>query len=298
MKHMKLSILLAGIAIIAMIMAPVSGATLNLVEKNPTTWEELDGNTGTFDYTCDGFTFTASGLDHSADYELISYAEPYPGVGSNILGSGRTDENGSIVITGSSEWASDLVINTYDANAEGDYKNTTGAKVWLIKPADFDGAKFSVWNPAEYLFDQNLINPMCSVSEGSSTIVTGSISKTLTISTDTTALDFGAFGVGSNRKDLGTIKVTSSFVPTWKVTGATSDGQGYMRIGSPFVTGTKLTNPLQQYNYKASAWQNANGLTYTGTGDYNMQMTFVQNVLVSDIPGEYGTTVTYTVSEI
>lgn len=306
MKFAKYSIILVAIALVSMLMAPVSaaayGSTLNLVEKNPTTWDEVaGGHNGTFNYGCDGFDFSASGLTPSTAYSLISYKEPYPGTGLAVLATGTTNENGAIVLNGASGWASHLVLNVYGHDAVGDYKDQTGAKVWLIKSGDFDGTQFTVWNPDQYLFDRNLINPLCTVTGGASTTVSGSISKSLAISTDKATIDFGAFKVGNNEQDLvGTISVTSSFVPTWKVTAATSDGQGYMRIGSPFVTGTKLTSKLQQYNYNAPtpAWQDANGLSYTGTGDNGMSMSFLQNVLISDVPGAYGTTVTYTVAEV
>jgi hypothetical protein len=253
---------------------------------------------GTFNYGCDGFQFTASGLAVDTEYVLISYKEPYPGTGLNVLGSEKSTGTGTISITGTAGWADNLVINTYGPAAEGDYKDQTGAKVWLVPASDISGGQFTVWNPSTYLFDRNLISPVCSGTGGAATTVSGSISKSLSISTDENAIAFGSFKVGQNRADSGSIIVTSSFVPTWKVTAATSDNEGYMRIGSPFVTGTKLTEKLQQYNYKASAWQNANDLEYTGTGDYTMQKSFIQNVLVGDIAGVYGTVVTYTVAEV
>ena len=307
MKLVKYSILLIGIALMAMLIAPVSavdfGTNLNLVQKDPSDWDEIASPTasGVFNYGCDGFSFHASGTGLTdGNYVLISYAEPYPGNGSKVLGTGIASGH-SITITGSAGWASNLTINHYGADAAGDYKNTDGAKVWLVPVADFDGTKFTVWNPTTYLFDQNLISPLCSVAGGASTTVSGSISKSLAISTDKASIEFGAFKVGDNEKDLvGTISVTSSFVPAWKVTAATSDGQGYMRIESPFVTGTKLTENLKQYNYNAAVpgWVNANGLTYTGTGDNGMSMSFLQNVKITDVAGAYGTVVTYTVAEV
>jgi hypothetical protein len=131
--------------------------------------------------------------------------------------------------------------------------------------------------------------------------VSGGITQTLAISTDTTSVGFGQFTLGDNRVDSGTLTVTSAFVPHWTVTAATSDGYGYMRTGSGApVTGTYLASKLQEYNWLAvtPAWQDVQGLSFTGSASTSMIQTYMQNVLVSDTPGTYGTTVTYTIAAV
>lgn len=297
-KHMKKSILIIGfIAVLMLVMSPVmavTGSPLTLIQKDSGWGNIAEGQTGTFTYDCDGFTFNSVNVAASTPYTLISYAEPYPGTGSKVLGTGASDANGDITISGTDGWESNLVANTYTA---GEYAGQTGSKVWLVPTVDFNGVQLVAWNQANYLFEDNLISPSCEPSSGATTEVSGTIERTLSISTDTGAVAFNNFVVGDNEKDnIGAITVTSTFVPTWKVTASTSDGAGYMRIGSPYVSGLQLTNKLQEYNYQAAAWQDANGMTFTGTGTQSMSMSFKQNVLITDAPGAYGTVVTYTVS--
>jgi len=127
--------------------------------------------------------------------------------------------------------------------------------------------------------------------------VSGGITQTLAISTDTTSVGFGQFTVGDNRADTGTLTVTSAFVPNWTVVAATSDGEGYMRsgIGAP-ASGTPLLNKLMQYNYKSATWVPAHGLTFSGSSDYTMPESFSQLVLINDKQGTYSTVVTYTIA--
>jgi spore coat protein U-like protein len=126
---------------------------------------------------------------------------------------------------------------------------------------------------------------------------TGTVDQRLSISAEQN-IDFGPFKVGDNRVDNGNIIVTSEFVPNWKVTAATTDGYGYMRIGGGGVGITALSSKLQQYNYKSSAWEPAHGLTFGGSASTTMQETFLQNVLISDTPGAYSTMITYTISAV
>jgi len=128
---------------------------------------------------------------------------------------------------------------------------------------------------------------------------TGSITQTLSLTNSAQSFDFGAFKEGVNEKDsVGTLTVTSAFIPSWKVTAAMSDGYGYMRTGSGGATGPYLANKLQEYNYNAAtpAWVDAHGLKFTGSSSTTMLESFQQTVLISDAPGSYSTVVTYTIA--
>jgi hypothetical protein len=140
------------------------------------------------------------------------------------------------------------------------------------------------------------------VMAGDTVEITGGITQTLSISSDQAAVGFGQFHEGINELDnQGTLTVTSAFIPHWTVTAATSDGYGYMRtgIGAP-VTGTYLTNPLEQYNYLAvvQGWETVQGLTFGGSASTSMPQAFRQNVLISDAPGTYSTIITYTIAAV
>jgi len=126
---------------------------------------------------------------------------------------------------------------------------------------------------------------------------TGTVVQTLSISAESTNIAFGDFKVGDNRIDAENIVVTSEFVPNWRVDAATTDGYGYMRINGA-ATGTYLQNKLQQYNYKTSAWESANDLTFSGSASTTMKETFLQKVLINDAPGAYGTVITYTIAAV
>jgi len=143
--------------------------------------------------------------------------------------------------------------------------------------------------------------PAMAIAPSSSTLeATGTIVQTLSITAEKN-IAFGNFVVGDNRQDNGNIVVTSAFVPTWRVTAATSDGYGYMRTGAGApVTGTYLTNQLKEYNYLAPTpdWKNVQGLTFSGSASTSMTETFLQNVLIGDAPGKYSTVVTYTIAAV
>lgn len=138
---------------------------------------------------------------------------------------------------------------------------------------------------------------MADPSTSATITASGTIVQQLSISAEQSAINFGNFKVGDNRVDNGNIIVTSEFVPNWRVTAATTDGYGYMRIDGA-ASGTYLTNKLQQYNYKSSAWEPANGLTFSGSASTTMQETFLQNVLIGDTQGSYSTIVTYTIAAV
>jgi len=93
----------------------------------------------TFDYS-----FKGHGLDSSTSYSLIYYPEPqttwpWP---ITVIGSGSTDPNGDITLSGTPDLGMDL----------------TNAKIWLVLSSDIVGGSMSGWTPTKYLFEANKIN--------------------------------------------------------------------------------------------------------------------------------------------
>ncbi|MHA1885892.1 MAG: hypothetical protein ACW96S_12615, partial [Promethearchaeota archaeon] len=99
------------------------------------------------------FIFYGSGLTENKDFDLIYYANEWPGDNPGaLIGSNLTDEAGNIHIFGSPDLNMDLP-HPNDANYPG------GAKIWLVLSDDYDTSdcKMTGWNPDEYLFENNLI---------------------------------------------------------------------------------------------------------------------------------------------
>jgi hypothetical protein len=121
---------------------------LDLVKKNPMTWDIVAGAEGTlyFDPSADTFDFMlcANGLKPSSSYTLIYYPDPWPGAGLICLGSKSSNSVGKLSMSGSTDTAGDL----------------SDAKIWLVLSDDVDcGAQQMIgWNPDDYLFEYDLIN--------------------------------------------------------------------------------------------------------------------------------------------
>lgn len=146
------------------------------------------------------------------------------------------------------------------------------------------------------------VAPVMADSTTAAEPINGSVVQTLSIANNAPALVFGNFVQGMNERDnIGTLAVTSNFVPHWTVTTVTADGYGYMRSGAGApVTGTYLTTKLQEYNYLAGSpgWQDVQGMTFGGSASTTMQESFRQNVLITDVNGNYSTIVTYTIAAV
>jgi hypothetical protein len=129
---------------------------LDLVKKDPGTWDIVAGAGGTlyYDPSADTFDFKlcAYGLKPSSSYTLIYYPDPWPGTGLICLGSKNSNSQGRLNLSGSTDTAGDLPIAT-DAN----YPN--GAKIQLVLSADVDCTNKQLigWNPEDYLFEYDLI---------------------------------------------------------------------------------------------------------------------------------------------
>jgi len=134
-------------------------AFLYLYEKDPSTWEIVDGGAwGKLKYNLSGstfdFVFNGHELEADTGYSLIYYADPWPGDNPGaLIGSGTSNDEGNINLRGSVELNTDLPTPT-DANYPG------GAKIWLVLSSDYDATntKMIGWDPTEYLYEHNLIN--------------------------------------------------------------------------------------------------------------------------------------------
>jgi hypothetical protein len=158
---------------------PGHAQVVRLVEKNSTDWSIVRGAFGTAMFqqgrfvfkghrldprrnnnTVSKFVFNGHRLTPGVNYSLISYAEPWPGTGSIVLGNGTATGQGNVHIRGN---AVQLVCNNYTGYTTGDYRAGNGTKIWLVPASDIDAATgtFSAWNPDQYLFEKKLINTRC-----------------------------------------------------------------------------------------------------------------------------------------
>lgn len=132
-------------------------ATLNMDNKNPTTWEPIaDNMQGTLTYNTSGntfnYSFTGSGLQNGTQYSLIYYADPYPGnYPGKLIDTMTTDGSGAVSKAGNVELGMDLPTSPDT--------NSPGAKIWLVPSNRYNSSTNSIigWNPTEYLFEMNLI---------------------------------------------------------------------------------------------------------------------------------------------
>ncbi|MBN2315542.1 MAG: hypothetical protein JXM79_16560 [Sedimentisphaerales bacterium] len=143
---------------------------LNLYEKDPATWEIVEGGAnGKMTYNLSGsefeFVFNGHGLEAEVEYRLIYYPDPWPGNGLICLGCATANGGGNVHIQNS--------VDTGDLPAAGDENadpSTTtypdgivGAKIWLVPADDVEcdssvGTKMIGWNPAQCLFEGDLIS--------------------------------------------------------------------------------------------------------------------------------------------
>lgn len=140
---------------------------LYLYEKDPATWDTIsNGSWGKMKYGVSGeefeFVFNGHNLTSGQNYTLIYYPDPWPGDGLICLGTDTANEEGNAHIAES--------VDTGNLPNETDENFPDGAKIWLVLSSDVDceNSKMIGWNPAEYLFEHNLINFSKTSSEESS----------------------------------------------------------------------------------------------------------------------------------
>jgi len=151
-------------AVVGMAMAAKDGqagnsnvAHLYLYEKD-SGWNIVeDGAWGKMKYNLAGptfdFVFNGHELEPNTDYSLIYYADGWPGDHPGaLIASGTSNKGGNIHLAGSPDLGMDL-----PDSADANYPD--GAKIWLVLSDDYDGTntKMTVWNPTDYLFENNLI---------------------------------------------------------------------------------------------------------------------------------------------
>ncbi|MCX6761200.1 MAG: TasA family protein [Candidatus Nealsonbacteria bacterium] len=163
---------------------PVSTAKNLILENKTAGWVVInDTKQGTLTYNTVGAdfvgSFVAAGLTANTQYSLIYYADQQtrftnwggenPGA---VIGTFTTDGSGVIVSTAiNTNLGMDLpATNDWNKVANPDYclghngfdsyATCTGAKIWLVPTSDYNSATkaLTAWNPANYLFETDLIN--------------------------------------------------------------------------------------------------------------------------------------------
>jgi len=136
--------------------------TTLLLENKDGAWNRItgDGMYGILTYTTSGpnfdYDFVAHGLQPNKWYSLVYYADGWPGNNPGaFIGSKVADGSGNIAFSGTPDLGMDLPM-TPDTNAPA------GAKIWLVTSNDYNNGSASTgamngWNPADYLFEYNLI---------------------------------------------------------------------------------------------------------------------------------------------
>jgi hypothetical protein len=177
---MKVKIGLMSIMLLVLILAmagTVSAATVNLVEKDTSTWIPVpDGKSGTLVYTMPTttmtYTFTLNtALDANTEYCLVFYTRNNEGVswlnslnqvwgnqGSKVIQCATTGDTGYFApMTGTFDFS--LYGTGLDYINDGDdYDGSVlGAKVWLVPSSDLTGDTVTGWNPSNFLFEEDLI---------------------------------------------------------------------------------------------------------------------------------------------
>src|SRR3989344_2430822 len=146
--------------------APQPGVTHSLRLENETIvadgpWTIInDGTHGYLAWTGDAnefnYTFSAQGLTPSTNYDLIYYADGWPGNNPGaFIGTFTTDGAGAIAST-----TANPNLNT-DLPELPDGNFAVGAKIWLVRTSDYNNGTLATgpmtaWNPSQYLFEGNV----------------------------------------------------------------------------------------------------------------------------------------------
>lgn len=136
--------------------SPVATSGVATLENKDTYWSPKtgDGISGTVNYTYAPATKLLSGTFSTAglagNYDLIYYADPWPGTGGCILAANVPMNATNVAFSGT-------------VAAAGDANLPVGIKVWLVPTGEFNPGVTPAtwpngWNPTQYLFETNLIN--------------------------------------------------------------------------------------------------------------------------------------------
>jgi len=135
---------------------------LRMENKNPAGWLILDDDMyGTLTFDCKkvtfDYTFEGYGLNSSKEYNLIYYADGWPGDNpGKLLACGLTpNAAGRISHTGSMNIG-------FDLPHPSDGNHPYGAKIWLVTKGDYNSntcatGPMSGWSVTDYLFETRLI---------------------------------------------------------------------------------------------------------------------------------------------
>jgi hypothetical protein len=137
-----------------------SAETLRLTQKDPNTWVEM-GNSATLTYNTVGATFDytlVGNVPNNEPYSLIYYKDQTNrfvnwGLVGAVIAENIPVVNNHIDITGSAD-----IISLPQT---GDINYPAGAKIWLVPTANVHVAEDGKtlvpdWNPAAYLFEENI----------------------------------------------------------------------------------------------------------------------------------------------
>ena len=275
-KLMKLAMVVGIVALLVgvglmpiMAKATDYDLSLPLVSKSgDPDWFVTQGASGTLRYNPDGatfdFSFEATGLQHTTDYDLIYYADPWQNTNCEVLAGFITDGNGDISLVDKTAVLDENLPNSPDNNMTESYcelmcgenicnpdaSTCWGAKIWLVLANDYDADAHMMvgWNPASYLFETDLINylyePVYSGEPSSGTVLPAFIGATIS----PLSLQFGLIAQGSisNVQD---ITITNTGSVAIKVTVSITN-----------ITGTLFTDCLELSN---------DGIAWTVDQDWN-----------------------------
>jgi len=153
-KRIAISTLLALVLLLTLAGTAFAYDSELVLNNKDAGWNEIkgDGIRGVLQYNSEGevfdYSFRAKGMAANTNYDLIYYADPWPGANSILINSYTTGGDSKIVETPGSLDTGSLPVEA-DAN--------DGAKIWLVDSADYNGGSWTAWNPSNYLFERNLI---------------------------------------------------------------------------------------------------------------------------------------------
>jgi hypothetical protein len=232
-----LALVFMGLAFVQPTKAVTFDSSLDLVNKDPSTWAIIGTMQGTLDYFESGntfaFTFSATGLEALTDYSLIYYANPWPGNNpGKLIGVGTSDGSGSLTITGMPNLNMSLPTPP-DSNMVVDhcvlpdmYSHCYGAKIWLVPSDCYTEPAVTTWSPTRFLFETDLINYTDTDLAGTGVPLTTTITEPVAIiglTVSPPSLSFGSVSVGSCSENSSITLTNAGNVPI-KVTASTSAG--------------------------------------------------------------------------